>query len=60
MLVDSSDRGVRRRFHQEALERAERRRSTLAASGVEEIELRLDEDYVAPLLRYFRRRAERR
>jgi len=32
----------------------------LAAAGVEEIELRLDEDYVAPLLRYFRHRAARR
>ena len=60
MLIDSSDAGVRRRFRQQAAERAEQRRSTLAASGVDEIELRLDEDYVAPLLRYFRRRAARR
>ncbi|MEE8336780.1 MAG: DUF58 domain-containing protein [Dehalococcoidia bacterium] len=60
MLVDSSSGSVRRRFRQHALERAEQRRSTLAAAGVEEIELRLDEDYVAPLLRYFRRRAARR
>lgn len=60
VLVDSSSAGLRRRFRQHALERAEQRRSTLAAAGVEEIELRLDQDYVAPLLRYFRRRAARR
>ena len=60
VLVDSSSAGVRRRFRQHALERADQRRNTLAAAGVEEIELRLDEDYVAPLLRYFRRRAARR
>ena len=60
VLVDSSSAGLRRRFRQHALERAEQRRSTLAAAGVEEVELRLDEDYVAPLLRDFRRRAARR
>ena len=60
LLIDSSDAGVQRRYRQQATERAEQRRSTLAAAGVEEIELRLDEDYVAPLLRYFRHRAARR
>lgn len=57
VLLDSSDRGVRRRYRAAALERAEQRCATLASAGVDEVELRLDEDYVAPLLHYFRRRA---
>jgi uncharacterized protein (DUF58 family) len=57
VLLDSSNRDVRRRYRDAALERAEQRRATLASAGVDEVELRLDEDYVAPLLHYFRRRA---
>jgi uncharacterized protein (DUF58 family) len=57
MLVDTSDAAVRRRYERAADDRAARRRATLTAAGVDEVELRLDEDHIAPLLRYFRRRA---
>ncbi|MSQ42062.1 MAG: DUF58 domain-containing protein [Dehalococcoidia bacterium] len=60
LLLDSADRRVRRRYAQAAQARTEARRATLLATGVDEIELRLDRDYVEPLLRYFRRRAARR
>ena len=60
LLLDSSDRATRRRYAQAARARAEARSAALASAGVDEIEVRLDEDYLGPLLRYFRRRAARR
>ena len=60
LLLDSSDRGVRRAYAQAARERAERRRTALASAAVDEVEVRLEEGYLEPLARYFRRRAARR
>jgi len=65
LLLDSSDPGLRRRYAQAALARAQARRTALTAAGVDEVEVRLGEGlpeqrYLQPLVRYFRRRAARR
>lgn len=60
LLLDSSDRGVRERYSAAARERAVARRAALTSAGVDEIEVRLDQDYIEPLAGYFRRRAARR
>jgi uncharacterized protein (DUF58 family) len=59
-LVDTGNTAVRRRYAEQAAERAAERRHQLALAGVDEVELRLDEDLVAPIARYFRARAMRR
>ena len=60
LLLDSRDRGVRQRYRQAAAARAQARSATLTSAAVDEVELRLDQDYVEPLVRYFRRRAAAR
>jgi len=60
VLLDTSSAEVRRRYARAAEERAAARRASFASSGVEEVELVIGEDYVPPLLRFFRRRAARR
>lgn len=60
LTVDTSDRGVRETYSRRAEEARVRRRRTLAAAGVEEIELRTDRSFVEPLLRAFRSRERRR
>ncbi len=59
-LIDTSDRGFRRRYAEAAEARVRARRSTLASAGVDEVPIRLDQDIVRPLLSYFRGRAARR
>lgn len=60
VTVDTSDRRVREAYARRAAEARERRRRSFAASGVEEIALRTDRPYVAPLLRAFRAHDRRR
>ncbi len=60
VTVDTSDRRVREAYARRAAEARERRRRSFAASGVEEIALRTDQPYVAPLLRAFRAHDRRR
>ena len=60
LLLDTTDRGVRRRYAAAARERAETRRTAFVAAGVDEVEIRLDRGYIEPLMTYFRRRAARR
>ena len=57
VLLDSSDARVREAYAAAAAGRAERRRRSLASSGVDEVEVRLDRDITRPLVAYFRRRA---
>lgn len=57
--IDTSDAAVRRAYAQRARELIERRSRRLAGLGVEEIALRTDRDYVAPIARFMRRRARR-
>ncbi len=58
--VDTSDRRVRDSYARRAADARDRRRRSFAAAGVEEIALRTDQPYVAPLLRAFRARDRRR
>ena len=60
LLLDTTDRDVRRRYAAAALERAQARRTAFVAAGVDEVEVRLDRGYIEPLITYFRRRAARR
>lgn len=60
MLIDTSDRGLRRRYAEAARARLRDRRTTLISSGVDEVPIRLDEDLVRPLVSYFRSKAARR
>ena len=60
VTVDTSDRRVRDAYARRATESRDRRRRSLAAAGVEEIALRTDQPYAAPLLRAFRSRDRRR
>jgi uncharacterized protein (DUF58 family) len=60
MLVDTSDRGLRRRYSEAAEARLRDRRAALASAGVDEVPIRLDQDIVGPLVRYFRSRAAAR
>ncbi|MSQ29039.1 MAG: DUF58 domain-containing protein [Dehalococcoidia bacterium] len=58
VLLDSSSARVREAYAAAAAERAVRRRGSLAAAGVDEVEVRLDRDLTTPLAAYFRRRAK--
>lgn len=60
LLIDTSDAAVRERYAVAAGERAERRHRTLAAAGVDEIEIPVEGDAVAPVIAYFHRRARSR
>ena len=59
-LVDTGSAQLRRRYAESAAERAVQRRRLLATAGVDEVEIRLDEDLVEPIAHYFRLRAMRR
>ncbi len=56
-LIDTSDAETRRRYAERARALAAERRKRLAGLGVEEVALRTDQDYVAPLVRFMERRA---
>lgn len=57
--VDASDRRVRAAFQQHIRELDQDRLRVFGAAGIECIDINVGEDYVPPLLRFFRRRAER-
>ncbi len=57
VLLDSSSARVREAYAMAASGRVAARKRSLAAAGVDEIEVHLDRDVTAPLIAYFRRRA---
>ncbi len=59
-ILDTGSAELRRRYAESAAERAAKRHRLLATAGVDEVEIRLDEDLVTPIARYFRLRAMRR
>jgi uncharacterized protein (DUF58 family) len=59
ILIDTSDRVVRERYAHAAAQRAAQRHEALSGAGVDEVEIRLDQDTVLPVQRYFHRRAYR-
>jgi uncharacterized protein (DUF58 family) len=60
ILVDTSDRETRERYAGAARERAEARHQALLSTGVDEVEIHLEQDLVDPIATYFRRRASQR
>jgi uncharacterized protein (DUF58 family) len=60
MLVDTSDREVRRRWSQGVLERERRFVQAVRRAQVDTIDLWTNEDVVAPLAGFFRKRMRRR
>ncbi len=59
-LVDTLDPELRRGYARAARARVQDRRDLLRGCGVDEIALRTDEDWVKPLVRFFRMREKRR
>jgi uncharacterized protein (DUF58 family) len=58
-LVDTFDRRARNKFAATAQRRLESLRRLLGASGVDHVEIRCDDDYVLPLMKFFRMRGRR-
>jgi uncharacterized protein (DUF58 family) len=60
VVVDTSSKGVRRRFAEAAEQRVAARLDAFRRMKVDPIELRTDRPFTEPLTRYFRRREARR
>lgn len=58
-LVDTYDRGVREVFTRKARARWEQLRRAFRSSAVDHVEIRSDQDYMLPLIRFFRMRERR-
>jgi hypothetical protein len=58
-LVDTFDRRVRQEFAAKAQLRLEGLRRLLRSASVDQVEIRLDADYLLPLIRFFRMRERR-
>ena len=58
-MVDTFDRGVRDAFAQEARTRLEALRGMFRSSAVDQIEIRCNQDYMRPLIQFFRMRERR-
>lgn len=58
--MDTYDRSVREQYRQLVIKRQNELDMLLRSADVDRIELRVDEDYVKPLSRFFRMRARRR
>ncbi len=58
-LIDTFDRNVRQAFAKKAREQMDALRQLLRSTGVDQVEIRCDEDYMRPLIRFFRMRERR-
>jgi uncharacterized protein (DUF58 family) len=58
-LVDTLDRTVREAFARTAKERMESLRQLFRSTAVDQVEIRCDQDYMLPLMRFFRIRERR-
>lgn len=59
VLVDTSSVGVRDEFRQRAIRDSEERARMFRAINVDYVDIRTDQSYVEPLIRFFRMRAKR-
>jgi uncharacterized protein (DUF58 family) len=59
VLLDTGSRKVRAQYEREGRERMTALKGTLASSGVDQIEVMTDRDYVRALVRFFRTREKR-
>jgi uncharacterized protein (DUF58 family) len=60
ILVDTASASVRRRYQQRRAAAVAQRQQLFRGLGLDTIELRTDEPYVGPLMRFFRQRERRR
>jgi uncharacterized protein (DUF58 family) len=60
MLVDTNSAAVRRQYRQQRQVAVTQRRQLFRTLGLDAIEVRTDEPYINPLMRFFRRRERRR
>jgi len=58
-LVDTSDSNIRFLYHQHGLQIQEARRSLFIKSRLDDVEVRLDQPYLKPLIDFFRLREKR-
>ena len=59
ILLDTSSAEVRRKFNELAQRKLQERRRIFRSLGLDSIEVRTDQPYLKPLLRFFRRRERR-
>ncbi len=59
MWVDAGDRIVRSRYAQSWKDRSDRQTRIFRRNGVDSIEIRIDQSYIAPLMAFFRVREKR-
>jgi len=57
--LDTSDRSVMKKYQSTIIERRRKLDQLLRSSGVDQVEIRADKDYVRPLSTFFRMRARR-
>lgn len=60
VLVDTTNAAVRRQYRQQQEEALTQRRQLFRSLGIDAIEVRTDEPYINPLIRFFRQRERRR
>jgi hypothetical protein len=60
VLVDFGDSEVRRLFSNMAIETAQKRTQMFRKVGVDTVEIGMQEPYTEPLMRFFKRRAQKR
>jgi uncharacterized protein (DUF58 family) len=58
-LLDTTDESNRKKFAQEAARRGLLREKTLRSMNVDPVDIRTDQPYIEPLVRFFRMRAKR-
>jgi uncharacterized protein (DUF58 family) len=58
-LVDTFDRAVREKFTAKAKARWQALREVFRSAGVDQVEIRVDADYMLPLIKFFRMRERR-
>jgi uncharacterized protein (DUF58 family) len=59
VVLDTFDRTVRESFAKKATERRDAMRQLFRSTAVDQIEIRCDQDYMLPLIRFFRMRERR-
>lgn len=59
VLIDTTSKKVREAYARAALEQKERRERTFRKLKMDFVNVRLDEDHIAPLIKYFKQRARR-
>jgi uncharacterized protein (DUF58 family) len=59
VIVDTSDPGVRRQYHEQAEAQRERREHLFRANGIESVEISTASSYVEPLIAFFHKRGRR-